>query len=89
MDFMKHVRDSLPVLPCEAVVFLDQHQVHQSPVFRDYCRELGLEVILMPKFSCRLNPVERVWAMVKQIWAKRLSCTHHPLRAVDLEYYVQ
>ena len=53
------------MLPCEAVVFLDQHQVHQSPVFRDYCRELGLEVILMPKFSCRLNPVERVWAMIK------------------------
>ena len=52
---------------------------------QDYAVELGLHVELLPKFSCRINPIEHLWSRVKAKWGKKLACTHHslPKNAID------
>ena len=55
------MRDELPVEPCEALLILDNHAVHRSARFRAFAAELGLEIQLMPRFSCALNPIEKAW----------------------------
>ena len=60
-EIIQHVRDELPVDPCEALLILDNHAVHRSARFRAFAAELGLEIQLLPRFSCALNPIEKAW----------------------------
>ena len=43
----------------------------------------------MPKFSCRLNPIEHQWGVVKHLWAKKLAASHHNLDKNMINDYVQ
>ena len=82
-DFVQHLRDELPVDPCEALLILDNHAVHRSARFQAFAAELGVEIQLLPRFSCELNPIERTWNQLKKLFAKRLACTHQTL-PIDL-----
>ena len=44
--------------------------------------------MLMPKFSCRLNPIEHQWGVVKHLWGKKLAASHHNLDKNLINDYV-
>ena len=52
--------------PIETVsLVLDNHASHHSKRVKEFCIQVGLEIIFLPAYSSTLNPVERLWAMVK------------------------
>lgn len=54
-------------------IVMDNHASHTSYEVYNKCYNLGVEIIYMPKYSCALNNVERVWSYVKKAWASRIA----------------
>jgi len=48
---------------------LDNHTAHHSLVFRRFAEKHGLQLLYLPPGGSALNPIERVWAMLKPRWA--------------------
>jgi transposase len=49
----------------DAVVILDNLSPHKAPAVRRRCAAAGLELLLLPRYSPELNPIEPMWAKVK------------------------
>ena len=56
-----------------AVVVLDNHPAHNSNLVRDFADSHGLDMLRLPTCSSALNPVERVWSVLKHHWATELA----------------
>lgn len=50
------------------IVILDNHKAHHSDLFKEMTEKLGVEVLYVPPYSCRLNSIERLWATIKLRW---------------------
>lgn len=53
----------------------------QKTRVEDFLHERGHITILLPKFHCELNPIERVWAQAKRYTRAYCKYTMHSLRA--------
>ena len=62
-----------PVDASEIIVVLDNHTAHRSHLIRDFTQGKGLTLLFLPAYSSSLNPIERLWALVKHKWAKQLA----------------
>ncbi len=49
-----------------AVVILDNLSPHKAPAVRARLEAAGLELILLPRYSPDLNPIEAMWSKVKE-----------------------
>ena len=84
-QFLRLLINQLPAPVEEVTLYLDQSKVHQSNKIKDFGVTHGLELVLTPRYSCCLNPIEHVWALIKRRWATRLAATTEDLRKVDLK----
>ena len=62
--------------------------LYNQPDFRDvasilegHCEQRGFQVLFLPKFHCKLNPIEQCWGFAKRVYWK---CPPSTLEA-DLE----
>ena len=55
----------------------------------DYANEQGLHFCFLPPVSSTLNPIERVWAILKSIHKKRLAQVTHSLREEEFDIFCQ
>jgi len=71
----EHVMDFLgSYLPQHrgAVLVMDNHKAHRSKGLKDLCDHYNVTMAFLPSNSSQLNPVERLWSLVKGQWAKLL-----------------
>ena len=54
---------------------MDNHKSHHSYLVKDTAEELGFEVLCLPVATSELNPIERVWSLMKRKWASVLYST--------------
>ena len=54
----------------KAVFILDNHSSHTSEKSKTLMREYGIDFIYLPPYSSELNPIESVWAVLKNSWRK-------------------
>ena len=63
-------QELLPMLPDGALIVLDNATFHRSDSSRDIVRKTGCELLFLPPYSPHLNPIEKLWANIKQLWRK-------------------
>ena len=51
---------------------LDNLPLHHCNAAKDYCAKVGIELIYMPIYSSSFAPIERLWAIAKRIFRKKL-----------------
>jgi transposase len=54
----------------QAIVFMDNYMVHQTQRVKDLFTD-RVEQRFLPPYSCALNPIERLWSVVKNEWRKQ------------------
>jgi transposase len=67
--FLAYVEHLLyPVLkPCDVVV-MDNLSAHKAPAVHEWIEKAGAEVLYLPPYSPGLNPIEKAWAKIKQLF---------------------
>ena len=73
MKFLNHFLSELPTPPETSFIVLDNHSAHRSNVVRDWCASKRLQLLYLPPYSSPLNPIERLWAHFKHLFAKYMS----------------
>ena len=65
--FRAYVEQALvPVITPGDVVVMDNLSAHKSPVIRQAIEAVGARLLYLPPYSPDLNPIECMWAKVKQ-----------------------
>jgi transposase len=57
----------------DVCIITDNHSAHKSKATKAELARLNLDMRFLPPWSSVLNPIERVWSIVKGDWAKQLS----------------
>jgi len=63
----------LPVLPTSAIVVMDNLSAHKSQTTQKLFREAGIQLRYQPPYSPDFNPIELMWAKVKNSLRSRQS----------------
>ena len=59
----------LPKLKPGTVVILDNAKFHKSQLTIDLVQMAGCKLLFLPPYCPHLNPIEKLWANIKRIWA--------------------
>lgn len=68
--FVSH--ELVPNLQAGDIVILDNLSAHKTPCALAAIREAGAEVLFLPPYSPEFNPIEKVWAKLKE-FLRRMS----------------
>jgi len=52
------------------VIILDNYPVHKAQLAQKACKILNIQLILLPPYSPKLNPIEQVWRIIKRELSK-------------------
>ena len=52
-------------------VILDNYSVHHAIFFTELCNVLNMDLIHLPPFSPKYNPIEQVWRTIKAIISRK------------------
>lgn len=55
----------------DACVYMDNYSVHRSKSVTGHFNDRIVQFFL-PPYSCALNPIEKLWKVVKEKWRKRM-----------------
>ena len=70
-SFLAYVEHALvPTLAADDIVIADNLSSHKSSAVRRAIRRVGARLILLPKYSPDLNPIEQVFAKLKHLLRK-------------------
>jgi len=72
--FAEFVRQLIGKIKGEAVVYMDNYSVHYSKKVKDFFDDSKPRVIqrFLPSYSCTLNPIERLWLVIKEKWKRAM-----------------
>ena len=98
LAFLQKLIDDLPIHISQVTVYLDCSPVHKAKKLKEFAALHNLELVLLPKYSCTLNPskllpasfnyclfiVEHLWALIKREWGSQLSATSVELNPRNL-----
>ena len=68
-----------------SILVLDNHSAHTSNKLKALMLDKKVDMLFLPPNGSALNPVERVWAIFKQQWAKRLAGLAGEIRPWEME----
>ena len=78
LEFVKHCL--IPNLRTGDVVIMDNARIHKNPMVREMIEGAGFELIFQPPYSPDLNPIEHLWAPLKECIRKKIEeCILEPL----------
>jgi len=80
-----------PQLRENHVLILDNARPHHARKVREYLAEHPIRILFLPPYSPQMNPIEKLWAAIKQQWRQRRVRGFPQLRATlqaDLEQIV-
>jgi len=69
-EFKVFVQELVQKVRGDALVYMDNYTVHHSKVVKDFFND-RIQQRFFPPYSCALNPIEKLWMLVKGRW-KRL-----------------
>lgn len=70
-EFMKNLNATLENRT--AYIVLDNLPIHHSRVVKEAVQKMSnLQFIWLPPYSCSLNPIEKLWNLVKNKWRRQL-----------------
>jgi len=69
--FAQFVTEMLKKIRGKATVFMDNCMVHHSSKVKDLFTD-RVDQRFLPAYSCALNPIERLWHVIKQQWRKKV-----------------
>ncbi len=52
------------------VIILDNYPVHKAQLAQKACKTLNIQLIPLPPYSPKLNPIEQVWRTIKRKLSK-------------------
>lgn len=52
------------------IIILDNYPVHKAQLAQKACKILNIQLLLLPPYSPKLNPIEQVWRMIKRELSK-------------------
>jgi transposase len=82
LAFLDHVLiPALRATKPDAVVILDNLSPHKAPAVRRRFEAAGVELLLLPRYSPDLNPIEAMWAKVKETLRAAAARTVEALEA--------
>ena len=61
LEFLSLVHIRFP----ESVIVMDNALYHHAGIITDYAFLTGIDLLFLPPYSPELNPIERVWKIVK------------------------
>ncbi|MFQ5621629.1 MAG: IS630 family transposase, partial [Candidatus Nanoarchaeia archaeon] len=67
-DFLRRIRDKNPVK--HILVFADNFQTHKAAEIRKFAESIGITILLIPKYSPDLNPIEFIWKSIRRIMSR-------------------
>ena len=47
------------------VIVLDNYRTHHGVLFKQACKYLNIDLVYLPPYSPKLNPIEQVWRTIK------------------------
>ena len=62
LEFLSMVHARFP----DSVLVLDNAMYHHAGIITDYAFLTGIDLLFLPSYSPKLNPIERVWKLVKK-----------------------
>ena len=84
--FLTYITDMLaPTLAPRDIVMMDNLGSHKSTAVRQAIRKAGATLILLPKYSPDLNPIEQVFAKLKHLLRKARARTYETIVAANAE----
>ena len=63
-DFLRRIKDKNPGK--HILVFADNFQTHKAGEIRKFAESIGITILLIPKYSPDLNPIEFIWKSVRR-----------------------
>lgn len=79
MEFLEKLKTQVET---RAVIVMDNHQSHHTDVVKEVIEKIGLDVLYLPLQTSELNPIERVWSILKRKWADKVV---EEKGAIDIE----
>ena len=71
--FVKFMQELTHKLKGEAVLIMDNFTVHHSRTLQDFFEEnKRITLKYLPAYTSVLNPIERVWNVIKHKWSNLL-----------------
>ena len=61
-----YFKQTLPKLPLNSVVVMDNASYHKSAVIKELFEENNVELMYLPPYSPDLNPIEKIWGNIKK-----------------------
>ena len=77
-----------PQLHENHVLILDNARPHHARKVREYLADHPIRILFLPPYSPQMNPIEKLWAAIKQQWRQRRVRGFPQLQA-DLEQIVE
>ena len=85
--FDKELQHSL-IMEKPLAVILDNYKVHHAIVFTELCEKLNIDLIHLPPYSPKYNPIEQVWRTIKvEISRRNLTSLDDLINEFKNEYY--
>ena len=81
-----------PQLHENHVLILDNARPHHARKVREYLADHPMRILFLPPYSPHMNPIEKLWAAIKQQWRQRRLRGFPPLQATlqaDLQQIVE
>ena len=70
LTFLKGLIDKLG--SSRAYLVMDNLPIHHSKKVREMVDLSPHEIVWLPPYTCSLNPIEKVWYLIKNEWRKKL-----------------
>jgi transposase len=64
-DFLRRIRDRNPGK--HVLVFADNFATHKAVEIKRFAESIGITILLIPKYSPDLNPIEFIWKSIRRI----------------------
>lgn len=65
LTFMHFLEDAAKEFP-DHIFVLDNARYHHCSIISDFADFLGIRLLILPPYSPDLNPIERVWKMIRK-----------------------
>ena len=89
---LQWLQELRPQLPENHVLILDNARPHHARKVREYLADHPIRILFLPPYSPQMNPIEKLWAAIKQQWRQRRVRGFPPLQATlqaDLQQIVE